>query len=137
MNFWSIVSWLAGAFFVLYGLAFAIRPYDMAYLTTALEPNTVSGLVDIRATYGGMTIAVGIIIIYLDQYVSAQHSLLVVWVVLLCMAVTRTMGFMFDGQTNALMYLYFAAEIFGAALAMLAARSERRSRPGKANVKSQ
>jgi hypothetical protein len=132
MSLASIVVWLAGATFILYGFAFAIQPHDMAYLTTGLEPDTVSGLVDIRATYGGTTIAVGIIIIYLKQRVSVQHSLLVVWLVLLCMAITRGMGFILDGQTNSLMYLYFAAEILGAALAMWAVKSERLSRSGTA-----
>lgn len=132
MSLASIVVWLAGATFILYGCAFAIQPHDMAYLTTGLDPDTVSGLVDIRATYGGMTVAVGIIIIYLKQRVSVQHSLLAVSLVLLCMAITRGMGFILDGQTNALMYLYFAAEILGAALAMWAAKSEGLSRPDTA-----
>ena len=130
MSFSSFVVWLAGSFFVLYGLAFTVEPYGMAYLTTALEPNTISSLVDIRATYGGLFIAVGLVIIYLNQRVSAQHSLLVVWLVLLCMATTRAIGFIIDGQTNMLMYLYFAAEILGAALAILAARLGRQSSSG-------
>ena len=127
MNLPSLVVWFAGVFFILYGVAFAIEPYGMAQVTTALEPNTVSALVDIRATYGGMTIAVGIVVIYLKQCVSIQHSLLVVWLVLLCMAVTRAIGFISDGETNALMYLYFAAEVMGAALAIFAAKLERQA----------
>lgn len=128
MSFPSALAWFAGVFFVLYGIAFAIEPSGMAYATTALVPNTVSALVDIRATYGGMTIAVGILIIYLKQRGSVQHSLLVVWVVLLCMAATRAIGFVSDGSTNALMVLYFVAEIVGAALAIFAAKLERRTR---------
>jgi hypothetical protein len=127
MKFPAALAWFAGVFFILYGIAFAIEPHGMAFATTQLEPDTVSALVDIRATYGGMTIAVGVLIIYLKQCVSIQHSLRVVWLVLLCMAATRAVGFVADGQANTLMYLYFVAEILGAALAIYAAKLDRRA----------
>ena len=124
MKISSIVIWLAGGFFVLYGMAFSIAPSLMANVTTGSIPSTVSGLVDFRSTYGGMTVAVGVMIFYLARYASPLHGLRMTYVVLLGMATTRVVGFMVDGATNELMYLYLAAELVGAGLAMFAARSE-------------
>lgn len=121
-----IVTYLAAAVFGLYGLAYAIQPYEMALLTTGLKPDTASGLIDLRATYGGMMIAVAVLIIALQKTAGIRYSLMVIWVVLFSMAATRLLGFLIDAPANSLMYAYFVAEIIGGGLALLLQRKENR-----------
>jgi hypothetical protein len=59
MDLQRFVIFLAAIFFVLYGIAFSILPAEMSVLVTGSKPQGPSALVDFRATYGGMTVAVG------------------------------------------------------------------------------
>lgn len=129
MKFSTVFTYLAAAVFGFYGLAFALQPYEMALLTTGLKPDTVAGLVDLRATYGGIMIAVGALIIYLHKTVGVHLSLTVVWVVLLSMAATRLLGFVIDGLGNSLMPIYFVAEIIGVMVALALIKTEKRNQP--------
>ena len=61
----TAVIWITGLFFVLYGLAFTIAPFEMAAWVTGDAPGTPSAAIDMRATYGGMSIAVGLTILLL------------------------------------------------------------------------
>lgn len=119
-----IFSYLTAAVFGLYGLAYAIQPYEMALLTTGLKPDTTSGLIDLRATYGGMMIAVAALIIALEKSAGLRYSLMTIWLVLFSMAITRLLGFFIDGPANSLMYIYFLAEIIGGGLALSLQRRE-------------
>lgn len=94
----------------------------MSILVTGTELIGISGRVDFRATYGGMTIAIGVIILYLYSISQIRPSLITVTILLLSMAVARTIGFIVDGTTNYLMYVYFALEIGGSLLALFALR---------------
>ena len=123
MKLTALVIWVAAIFFITYGLAFAIAPSWMFSIVTGGELISISSLVDLRATYGGMTIAVGITILYLYRRGSIDAGLTIITVVLLSMAVTRLLGFIIDGGANVIMYAYFALEIGGAAVAIVAAKS--------------
>ncbi len=122
MNFQKFVIYLAAGFFLLYGLAFSIAPTAMALLITGAELQGTSAIVDFRATYGGMTIAVGLIMLYLSKIGHTQASLIAIILVLMGMALTRTLGFIVDGRTNLLMYVYLGLELVGSVLAWLALR---------------
>jgi len=123
MKLATLVVWLASSFFVGYGTACALLPSDMFRWVTDGELSGSSSIADFRATYGGMTIAVGMFIYYLAYLGHVSHSLHLVVVVLLCMAATRSLGLMIDGQVNVLMYVYLGLEICGAGLAAWAGGS--------------
>jgi hypothetical protein len=55
----SVLIRLNAAFFVVYGLAFVLAPEAVGRAITGSAPDTSSGVIDMRATYGGMTVAVG------------------------------------------------------------------------------
>ena len=120
MKLYTLVIYLAALFFLLYGLAFSIAPNAMSELVTGSTLTGVSALVDFRATYGGMTIAVGTTILYLYRTDQIRLSLYFVIVVLMAMATTRTIGFVIDGATNSLMYVYLTLELAGSLLAWFA-----------------
>ena len=61
------VVYLATGFFVLYGLAFSLLPQFMLDLVTQGALAGPSAAIDFRATYGGMTLAVGFLIWYLHR----------------------------------------------------------------------
>ena len=65
MQLSKLVVYFASGFFLLYGIAFSMFPNLMAGLITGGAIHGTSALVDFRATYGGMTIAVGLTILYL------------------------------------------------------------------------
>ena len=120
MNLPSIVILMAAAFFLLYGLAFTIFPGGMSLLVTGSEPESTSALVDFRAAYGGMTLAVGAALVYLQVNRQFGSGLVIVILVLLGMAIARILGLLLDGAGNFLMYLYLALELAGSALAFFA-----------------
>lgn len=109
----KIVVLLTGWFFVLYGLAFTVAPVEMFILVTAGSIDTLSGVIDARATYGGMSVAVGVVLLLLAKQSSTLSlSLLATAVVLLTMAAGRLIGMVVDGEPNLIMYIYLGAELF-------------------------
>ena len=120
MNIQSLVIYFAAAFFFLYGLAFTVYPEGMAHLVTESKPRGVSALVDFRATYGGMTAAVGATLFYLHSIHQIRASLVILIFVLMGMAIARTFGLVIEGAGNFMMYLYLLLEIAGSALAWFA-----------------
>ena len=120
----SAVVWIAGLFFVLYGVAFTFAPVDMAAWVTGDAPGTPSAAIDMRATYGGMSIAVGLSILLLGlRTATVSLGLLIIAIVLLAMAAARLLGIALDGSPNGLMLLYLVLEVVGAALALFVRRA--------------
>ncbi|MEM7359904.1 MAG: DUF4345 family protein [Pseudomonadota bacterium] len=122
MTLERIVIILTASFFLLYGLAFSLVPVNMALAITGSEPQGISALVDFQATYGGMTVAVGLTLFYLYSMGQGRACLVIVIIVLLSMAATRSLGLEMHGPGNFLMYLYLALELLGSALATIALR---------------
>ena len=118
-----------GIFFILYGAVFTFFPSEIAILVTDAAPSTHSALIDMRATYGGMSIAVGVTILLLAFRSELMgQALLVTGIVLLAMAASRILGMIIDGTPNIFMYIYLAAELlFGVTAVLLrnTAQSER------------
>ncbi len=112
--------WITGLFFVVYGIAFTLLPVEMAKLVVGGSPDTASGIIDMRATYGGMSIAVGVVILMLGLRPGMLSTgLLIIAVVLLGLATGRIVGIVMDGNPNTVMYAYLVAELVGGGLALL------------------
>ena len=119
MTMAKLLVYATGLFFILYGAAFTLLPVHMASLITGAVPGTPSGLIDLRATYGGMSIAIGATLFLLGSRSELiSLGLLATAVVLLAMAGTRLLGIMIDGTPNGVMYLYLAAELVFGGLAL-------------------
>jgi len=126
MKLEKILVILTAAFFLVYGVLFALFPGALSDMVTGGVPATASGLIDMRATYGGMSIAVGLLMFLLAMAPQTlEVGLLAVVLVLMGMATTRTLGILLDGSANSLMYVYLSAEVVPAIVALLLYRRMR------------
>jgi len=108
----KLLVWVTALFFIFYGIAFIFLPSEMAVLVTGDSPRTASGIIDMRATYGGMSASVGIILLLLlSRPENLRLALVCIAIVLLAMAAGRTWGMFKDGSPSVVMYLYLTAEI--------------------------
>lgn len=124
-SFGSILIWLNAGFFVLYGLLFVIAPEPVATAITEGAPQTPPAKIDFRATYGGMTIAVGLLLATFARDPALHRAgLRGVLVVMLCMAGGRTIGILTEGGPNVWMWLFLAGELAVAAAAWVALRTD-------------
>ena len=104
--------WLNAGVFLLYGIAFAIAPEAASHWVTGSVPDTSSGLIDMRSTYGGICIAVGIALAYAATSPAlARFGLRLVALVMACMASTRLVGVVIDGTPNVVMWIYLGLEV--------------------------
>lgn len=124
MKIEKILIWFTAAIFLAYGFLFALYPSSFSNIVTGSMPATTSGLIDMRATYGGMSIAVGLLMFLLGANErTIKLGLLSVFVVLLGMAITRVFGIIVDGSPNKLMYIYLLAEVVPATIAIVLYRN--------------
>ena len=123
-SFGPILIWLNAAFFVFYGLLFVVAPEIVATTITEGAPQTPPARIDFRATYGGMTIAVGLLLAAFARDPALHRvGLRGVLVVMLCMAGARTIGIVTDGGPNAWMWLFLAGELAVAVAAFATLRA--------------
>jgi len=98
--------------FLLYGIGFIFFPETFSLYVTDAVPNTKSGLIDMRATYGGMSIGFAVLLLLISQ--DSKIFMLGVKAIILIvggMALGRITGMIIDGSPNTLMYIYLLLEI--------------------------
>lgn len=107
-------------FFVGYGVAFVAFPAQLLHWVTDANISTASGLIDVRATYGGMSLAVGIALWLmsnkLDTYRQGLQSILMLMVM---MAIGRIYGMFIDGDANTIMFIYLGLEVGASVMCLL------------------
>tara|TARA_R110001599_G_scaffold297218_2_gene501487 strand:+ start:270 stop:785 length:516 start_codon:yes stop_codon:yes gene_type:complete len=119
MNMNKFLVNITATIFALYGLGFVFAPSQLSLLVTNAVPTTAAALTDMRATYGGMSIAVGIVLFILaSKPESIRLGLAAVLSLMLGMACGRVVGFIIDGSENTIMYVYLALELGAAAAAL-------------------
>jgi hypothetical protein len=120
MKLGRMLVFLGGGFFILYGILFAAAPVELARLVTDGGTTSPSGLIDMRATYGGMSIAFGMLLVVLARKASTLRlSVAGLLIVMICMATTRTIGIVVDGSPNVMMYVYLTLELVVSAICLL------------------
>ena len=113
--------------FVLMGLAFMIVPSTMSGLVTDSIPQTPSGMIDLRATYGGGFAGIGLTLFAAVLRPGWRGlGLLMLVLALAGMAVGRGLGIVTDGRPNIFMYLFLAYELVFVAVALVALVIQRR-----------
>ena len=111
---------VGAAFFTLYGLMFLVVPELVSEFVTGGAPPTASGVIDMRATYGGMSIAFGLCLLILALNAGTLHlSVIGLLVMMICMAAGRTVGMTIDGSPNMLMFVYLGLELLTVALCLM------------------
>lgn len=119
MSMEMIVVRLNALVFLLYGIGFLVLPETLSRFVADTAPQTVSGIVDMRATYGGMSVAVGVLLLVLAfRPETVRTGLLGVLLLMLCMAGGRILGMLLEGAGNPVMWIYLALELVMAAVAL-------------------
>lgn len=119
MNFGKLLCLLGAGFFLIYGCLFAILPAMFASLVTDGIPSTPSAMIDMRATYGGMSIAVGVLLaMFAMKREDIRTGVVMLSLLMTCMASTRVIGILLDGEANILMFVYLFLELITVAVCL-------------------
>ena len=111
------------AIFLVYGLLFFVVPIEAFQFVVDGTATSSSAITDLRATYGGMSVGVGIILTILGmKQQTLKMGLIAVLVLMLGMAFGRSVGIIFDGDTNNYMYIYLALEIVASCVSLVLLR---------------
>ncbi len=116
MNNAKILLWINAILFVLFGIGFIFAPSPLAQWITGSTPSTTSGMIDLRATYGGLALGIGIFWALCASNGSERNGLLSAILVLSAVVIGRITGILLDGNPNIFMFILLTAEIIFAAL---------------------
>ena len=122
MRFPVVLLWLNAALFVVFGVGFIVAPALLSQVITGATPGTTSALIDLRATYGGMALGIGIFWGYCAPQGTLRIGLISSLLVLVGVALGRLVGMVVDGSPNTFMFVLLAAELLFIGLIALALR---------------
>ncbi|WP_234497066.1 DUF4345 family protein [Vibrio maritimus] len=109
----KLMVWITTLVFLGYGLLFSLSPNMLFERVTDSALFSYSAAIDIRATYGGMMMAIGIILALLVlRAETLKLSVIAATLLAGLMAVTRLMGIVVESQPNDTMQIYLATEVF-------------------------
>lgn len=104
-------------------VAFALAPDTFADLVTGAVPATPSASIDMRATYGGVALGLGVF-----YWLAARRAewvrmgVLASLLVIAGIAAARAVGIVADGQPNTFMLLFLVLEVVAVVLSDVALR---------------
>jgi len=103
--------------FLVYGALFVLFPIKLLDLVASGAVTSASGVIDMRATYGGMSVAVGFILLLLAKSAETiKVGLISIFLLMVCMATGRVVGICVDQNANFMMYVYLLLEVIIAVL---------------------
>ncbi|MCW8346436.1 DUF4345 domain-containing protein [Vibrio sp. ZSDZ65] len=108
----KLMVWFTIIVFVIFGGLFVASPSVMFERVTDAEITSASGRIDISAMYGGLSIAIGVILakLVLKHDTLRMAVLAATWVAGL-MAITRGLAIVVVQNPNETMWLYFSTEV--------------------------
>lgn len=105
--------------FLGYGMGFVFVPEPLLRAVVGEVPVASSAWIDMRATYGGLSLGVGLLLAVLSiRTETLRTGTLGVLFLMAGMAGGRIVGMVVDGSPNGYMMLYLLLEIVTAALAV-------------------
>lgn len=123
---------ITAAVFVLYGVGFLFAPDVLSVAVMGTAPATPSSLIDMRATYGGMSLAVGVLLFVLAaRPESVDRGLMGVALLLSGMAGGRAYGMVVAGSADGMMSIYLGFEVTVTLIALYALVRHRRQTPSR------
>ncbi|QKE41907.1 MAG: DUF4345 family protein [Ferrovum myxofaciens] len=120
MKFPSFLLWVNGLLFALFGAGFLILPAQMAMLVTESAPASPGGLTDMRATYGGLSLGIGLFLGHCARTGAFRSGLLASLLMLSSAALGRLLGIYLDGKPTWMIVLLLTAEIIFSVLSVTA-----------------
>ena len=122
MKIGKTLVFVNGVLFVGFGLGFIISPGFFLKLFTETTLSLSSAVIDVRATYGGLGLGVGVwlLLCFKDN---VRLGLLGSLVVLASIILGRTIGLIVDGNPNIFMFVFLGAEMVFFLAALYALKS--------------
>jgi uncharacterized protein YneF (UPF0154 family) len=123
MSFGVILLWITAALFVGFGVGFVVAPRKLAKFITGGSPSTPSAIIDMRATYGGVALGLGLFLgLCATRPLWVRPGLIASLLVVASIGAARVVGLVVDGHPNAFMLLLLATEVVFVGLYALALR---------------
>jgi uncharacterized protein YjeT (DUF2065 family) len=98
--------------FIVYGIFYMLVPAAMSTYVTDSIPSTTSALIDMRAIYGGMAVAIGIVLALLSlKKETLRIAIKILMIFMITMASGRMLGVVLDASANIKMYYYLISEV--------------------------
>ena len=114
---------ITSVLFVAFGIGFAVAPQDLAELVTGAAPSVSSAVTDMRATYGGVPLGIGLFIGYCARRPeTVRLGLLASLAVVASLGAARLVGIIVDGSPNGFMLVFLATEMASVWLFVIALR---------------
>jgi hypothetical protein len=105
--------------FLLYGILFVFFPEQGLMWVVQGQVTSTAGITDVRATYGGMSLGVALILYLLvSSATTLRQALWCVCFFMAGMAFGRTVGIVVDGDATSTMYSYLFFEVVLALIAL-------------------
>ncbi len=124
-----IVTAISAVIFIGFGTAFLFAPATMS-TWVGFTVNTPTGMADVRATYGGCELGVGLFLAFcLVRRTWIDAALMLQVLTLAGFATGRVLGIASDGPQQAITYVAFAMEAGGVAIALVALAMLAREKP--------
>ncbi len=121
MRFATNLLWIDAALFSIFGLGFIVAPGVLAVWLTGGLPATSDAMTDMRATYGGMGLGVGLSIAFCArQRETIFAGLCGVVLILGAIALARTLGVIVEGGANAPVWGMLGLEVLFVSLQCVA-----------------
>jgi uncharacterized protein YjeT (DUF2065 family) len=112
MKFGKTLCLLNAVIFFVYGIFYMLVPAAMSTYVSESIPTTSSALIDMRAIYGGMSIAIGIVLAILSlKKETLRTAIMILMIFMITMASGRLLGVIFDTGANSKMYYYLISEV--------------------------
>ena len=112
MRFANTLLKINAALFAVFGLGFIFTPVFFAQFLTGATPGTTSALIDMRATYGGISFGLALFWAYCARRTDTTATgVLSALLVLTVVAIARVIGLLIDGTPHAIMFVLLAAEV--------------------------
>jgi len=119
-----VLLWIIAVLFIGFGVGFAFAPTFFAdFIIPGAAPSVPSAIIDMRATYGGPALGLGLFFVVATRRRQWMRPALVVsLLVIACIGAARLLGIIADGDPNAWMLFFLATEVISVALIVVALR---------------
>lgn len=122
----KILIQLTAIIFLFYGLSCLFFPVEVLRFVVEGSVSSPSGVIDIRATYGGMSLGIAVILFILARKRSTiKLGLISVLAIMSGMAIGRSTGIYLDGSANRMMYVYLTIEVVVVLLSLALLKKQR------------
>lgn len=122
----KLVLIFGGLFTAIFGLSFIFAPHMFFEMYTGGNLSTSSAAIDVRSTYGGFSLGIGLFLLYCSQN-NVRNGLIMSLLALLGIIPSRLLGYTLDGSPTDYMHIFLGLEILLLVLTLVALRKTKQT----------